>query len=400
MSHTEICLDLSVPLHIRLEHLKHLDTHEVDNLLECLCSMYNIHPTYLALQYLQALILDDHACLKRRIRIAEACDLGRTVLYLLTRIRDAQERIMCIEMFSNPFLKIHAYAVLFTRAPLELAMQIMKNMYRIASYPIPYLLWFEKQLRNAEILYKYRANCADFILRTGLAPKAMEDEARKFLRLMDRDDAVYTHRENVHLFVPRMQTLDRIFERAQDEKCDSQEILSFAIENRYSTKLLRQRILNDKTTLGSFRRHFTLEELLCAVWPLLTEDLRHVLLQDMESSDTTEEQGWMCTTGYYNRILNVYQCMSGENTFDLLYEIEDFQTRFFEKLNRELQSHDVESELATELTESSEEHRIRYLTFRIHSLPKVLDEMRQEYDSLSSDQFDEWVSQALRKYEM
>ena len=405
MNHVEICLDLSVPLQMRLEHLTYLRSDEVDNILECMCSMYNIHPTFLGAQYLQCLILQNHACLRRRIRIAEACDLGRTVLYLLTRITNPQERIGCIEMFTNPFLKVHAYAVLFTHASVEIRIQIMKNMYRLPVLQGDYIRWFIAQMRDETLEYKYRANCADFVLRHASEPK-QQQEARAFLRLVDpvSRETLYDHHENVHLFVPRVHVLGRIL-MSGTPKTDTDDILRFLEDHKFDQTLFRQRILNDKTVLGTLQWKCTLEDLLCIVWTGLSDELRELLVEDIQSSsvlDDTSSTGWMCTTGYYNRMLNIYQAAQDETVFDLVQDRESFQEVFTQRLNAELgqvESEEEKGDIFMALTESSEAARIRYLTFRIHSLPRVIDEMRKQFSELSEDQFTEWVADALRMYE-
>lgn len=405
MEPNQICLDLSVPLHMRLECLKQLAVHEVDNVLECVCSMYNIHPTFTALQYLQVLILQGGACLRRRIRIAETCDLGRAVLYLLTRITDPQERIGCIEMFTNPYLRRHAYAVLFTHAPIDIKIQIMKNWSRLLNRPTQaHAQWFLDRMEDPELAYKYRANCADFIIRYTGSSQDMIRTAKSFLRLLDSVTykELYAHRENVHLFVPRVQALKTILSATHLERCATEEILNFLEEHKYNDKLFHERILNDKSQLGTAQWSCTLEELLQRVWKALTDDLQHMLIQDIESSVVLDEpeDEWMCTTGYYNRILNVYQSMvDDESMFDVAHERDQFQRRFFDHLNQWLNVARNKEDLLVNLSESGDARRIEYLTFRVHSLPKVIDALRIQYSHLRADQFDEWISDALRAYE-
>ena len=405
MDPSQFCLDLSIPLHMRLEYLKQLQPHEVDNVLECICSMYNIHPTFTALQYLQALILQRGVCLRRRVRIAETCDLGRAVLYLLTRITEPQERIGCIEMFTNPHLKRHAYAVLFTHAPIDIQIQIMKNWSRLLNRPSEaHAKWFLERMEDPEMEYKYRANCADFIIQYLGSSQEMIQAAKSFLRLLDpvTYKELYAHRENVHLFVPRVQALKAILTSDQLERCTTDDILDFLGEHKYNERLFRERILNDKSQLGTAQWSCTLEELLQRVWKALTEDLKHMLIQDIESSVVLDEPNdeRMCTTGYYNRILNVYQSMvDDESMFDVAYERDQFQRRFFEQLNQWLSVARNKEDLLVNLSESGDAQRIAYLTFRVHSLPKVIDALRVQYSYLRADQFDEWISDALRAYE-
>ncbi len=404
MNHVEICLDLSVPLQMRLEHLTYLSSDEVDTILECMCSMYNIHPTFLGAQYLQCLILQNHACLRRRVRIAEACDLGRTVLYLLTRIPNVHERIACIEMFSNPFLKVHAYAVLYTRASIDTRIQIMKNLYRLSTLRADYIRWFLEQMRNESLDYTCRANCADFLLRHAFLPEH-QHEARVFLKLVDPvvREQLYEHHENVHLFVPRVHVLERIL-RSGTPRTDKDDILRFLLDRQLDDEIFIRRIFNDKTILGTLQWKCTLEDLLCLVWTGLTDELRELLAHDIESSSIVDESdsGWTCTTGYYNRILNIYQAAHDEIVFDMVHDREAFQEAFTHRLNQELQGVDDEDEkgnIFMALTESSEAARIRYLTFRIQSLPRVIEEMRFQYKELSDDQFTAWIADALRMYE-
>lgn len=421
MNHAGICLDLSVPLQIRLEHLAHLQPDEVDNILECMCSMYNIHPTFLAAQYLQCLILQNHACLRRRIRIAEACDLGRTVLYLLTRIPNPHERIGCIEMFTNPFLKVHAYAVLYTHATIEVRIQIMKNLYRLSVLHADYLRWFATQMRDTTLEYKYRANCADFLL-TQIRSKLLEvqpfatyqKEAVQFLQLADTvtGKQLYAHRENVHLFVPRMHILSRILQSGTP-RTTPQQIIHFLEERGSNAKMFQQRIFNDKTVLGTGQIRCTLEDLLCIVWTDLSDDMRELLAQDIESSsvlDDPDNEGWMCTTGYYNRILNIYQVTQDEAVFDTAPTAQDkdfmqreaFQEEFTQQLNRALGrivDEEEKGNIFIALSESSEAERIQYLTFRIHTLSRIIDDLRKQFASLPDDRFTEWVADALRAYE-
>jgi hypothetical protein len=140
------------------------------------------------------------------------------------------------------------------------------------------------------------------------------------------------------------------------------------------------------------------------VWTGLTDELRELLAHDIESSTIVDESdsGWTCTTGYYNRILNIYQAAHDEIVFDMVHDREAFQEAFTHRLNQELQGVDDEDEkgnIFMALTESSEAARIRYLTFRIQSLPRVIEEMRVQYKELSDDQFTAWIADALRMYE-
>jgi hypothetical protein len=360
--------------------------------------MYNIHPTYTVAQFLQRLILEPHIALHRRIRVAETCDFGQTVLYLLTRMIDPQERIGCIELFTQPALKQHAYSVLFTRAPISLQIQIMKNYSALVPQPFVASVvdWFATQMRDDTLEYALRTNCADFLLRYAHTPKSILTESRNFLRLLEDVD-IYTHRENVHLFVPRMKALRRILRNPKT--CSSETMLTFVRDHGYNAYLFRQRILNDKTQLGTAQESCTLEELLQRIWETLTDDLRHLLLEDLESS-TDEEERWQCTTGYYNRILNIYQSvLPDEALFDASQDRDRFQARFTEILNDALKCSAEADAILDALRYSGEAARIEYLSFRVHSLPSVLEKIRAEFNHISTDQLDEWIADALRVYE-
>ena len=86
IDHVQICYDFQEPLETRMNYVKHLNKYELDELIECLCSSYNIHPRFLCLQYLYSLIMYDGIELQRRIRIAETCDLYSTILFLLHKL--------------------------------------------------------------------------------------------------------------------------------------------------------------------------------------------------------------------------------------------------------------------------------------------------------------------------
>lgn len=400
MNHEGICLDMNVPLYIRMDSLNHLSMDEVDNLIECMCSAYNIHPTFTVLQYLQHLILHEKPCLKRRVRIAESCDLGRTVLYLLTRIRNVQERISCIEMFSNPYLKFHAYCVLFYQSSIDIQIQIMKNIYTLKFLKCiesQILQWFEEQIENETHEYKYRSNCADFILLNTKPEHTIYKKAKTFLQLVGKIGNIYEHKENVHLFVPKPKVLEQIL---SDEKaCETNEIVEFIEQNHYNLSLFKARILNDKTLLGSLQIKCTLEELICAVWNELTDDLKHILIQDLESSVSGSE--WMCTTGYYNRILNVYQAMNGN---DCLIEMEKLEQQEFvqvmiQRINHALYQDEYKNDIILELPQSSEALRLKYMTFKVQTLPQLIQELKKRYSHLNSDVFDDYFSYGLRQYE-
>jgi len=400
-NHKEICLDLSVPLHIRMDSLNYLEPDDIDNLVERICSVYNIHPTFICLQYLQQLILSDKPCLKRRIRIAEACDLGRTVLYLLTRIRNIQERMSCIEMFYNPHLKFHAYCVLFYRSEIEVQIQIMKNIYRLEPLkPIreDILNWFRQQVENESLTYKYRSNCADFILLHAKSGTEIYTIAKTFLKLIGIIKNIYDHHENVHLFVPKPKVLEELCQKSRLK--DSKPIIDFIEKHGYNFKLFQARILNDKTQLGTLQHKCTLEELIQMVWEELTEDLQHILIQDIQSSLDTDNE-WMCTTGYYNRIINVYQVLSGN---DGLIEVEKLEEQEFgqvmiQKINHYLYQDEYKDDILLEMPNTSEALRMRYLNFKVHTLPQLISFLKERYPYLTQDKFDDYFSMGLRQYE-
>lgn len=396
----DVLLDFSVPIVERIVHLHALSPEEVDNLLERLCSMYNIHPTFTVAQFLQHLILEPQLDIRRRIRVAETCDFGPTVLYLLTRIQEPQDRIGCIELFTQTALKVHAYTVLFTRAPIPLQVQIMKNFSTLVPECLTptVVTWFVEQMRNDTLTYPVRTNCADFLLRYMHTPKEILTESRSFLRLLEEQtDDLYAHRENVHLFVPRMKALRRIL--SKPKSCSSEVVLQFVRDNGYNMHLFQQRILNDKTQLGTARESCTLEELLQRIWGSLTDNLRHLLLHDLESS-VDEDEEWQCTTGYYNRILNIYQSVvTDEALFDASQDRDRFQRRFTETMNTALQQVEQTDALLDALSRSGEAARIQYLSFRVHSLPSVLEHMRAEFNHIPTEQLDEWIADGLRIYE-
>jgi len=159
-----LCIDFSLSLEDRLKRVDELTSIEKDSLLEHVCSAHMINPLFIYEQYLEYLILRSDISLSRRIRIAELCDLGRTVLYLLTRMT-SQERIRCIELFSNPYLKIHAYNVLFPHVNIEIQIQILKNMYTLPRIDKTKILdkWM-LYMSDESLEYKIRSNCADAIL--------------------------------------------------------------------------------------------------------------------------------------------------------------------------------------------------------------------------------------------
>ncbi len=403
-NHYEQCLDLSLPLEERMKSMEYLKMEEVDNLIERLCSMYNIHPTFTCLKYLQALILSPKPCLKRRIRIAETCDLGRTVLFLLTRIPNLTERVSCIEMFTNPYLKHHAYLALYASKEIDeqCQIQVMKNLYRLSflKYTIEskFFEWFLSLLETASLGYKLKANCADFLLMNAPRTSKYYKEALKHLNLDKKVRNVYSHRENVHLFAPKPHVLESILKSSTRTPID--DILYFVEDNKYDVNLFTERILNDKTELTSLSLSCTLENLLCVIWGELSDDLRLILLEDIESSNE-EEDGWMCTTGYYNRMINVYQTVHQNSLLteaDLLEESEFIQyvTNY---INRHLFEDEKKEDILVDMTESSEALRIKYLTFKVSTLPQLLVHLKEKYSNLDADRFDAYFSKAIRQYD-
>jgi hypothetical protein len=390
------CIDLSLPLEIRLEATRKLSENDQDSLLEHVCSAYVIHSTFIALQYLHYLILEPSLSLTRRIRVAEMCDLGLSVLYLVTRFGSETEKVRCIEMFTNPYLKLHAYNVLYTCASLDTQIQIMKNIFTLPGVSKDNVLdWFIFKMTDDSVEYKYQSNCADAVLNRSRDLKQVQ-LARQVLQIDTFDDnpgAVYQHRENVHLFLPNLKVLDQILE--YHEKSKIEEIISFIQSLGYTEDLFCARILNDTTRFGR-NTGTTLEDLFLNVWPQLSEDLKTILIEDIYTSEVPEE-AWMCTTGYYNRILNVYQAMLTDQ--HLFESQQEFTSRLTQRINHYLVQSDEKDEIILELPHSSEERRIRYLTFKVHALPLVLKELRTEFSNLSDEGFDECFVNALRQYE-
>lgn len=389
----EVCLDLSLPLSTRLESITLLTEPESDDLIERLCSVYNIHPTFTCLEYIRAIILHPKICINRRVRIAETCDLGRSVLYLVNRL-PASQAISCIEMFSNQYLKHHAYEVLYSKCrELESKVQIVKNMFRLQHLKKIHKVffdWFKGIVLDDSIEYKIRANCADFII-INASPKSLYTTiANRFLKLDDNIN-IYEHKENVHLFTPKPEVVKHLITRGTKVSMD--EIFTFALEHDFDTELLIQRIVNDKTILNMC----TLSELLCAVWSELTDDLRVLLLGDIRDS----VNDWMCTTGYYNRIINIYQSVHKDSCLLEIGKLDEhnFTQDLIRSINKYIYTDNNKEDIILELPNASEEFRIKYLTFRIHTLPNVLDELRSRHSHLSPETFDEYFSRALRIYE-
>lgn len=387
------CIDFNQPLENRLERVGELSDTEKEALLEHICSAYLIHSLFIYEQYLEYLILRSDFPLFRRIRIAELCDLGLILLYLLTRIPTEHERIRCIEWFSNPYLKIHAYHVMFPKASLETQIQIFKNMCSLPRVDKKTILeWFMDRMTDDTLAYPLRSNCADAILNFSENSDQIQS-AKTFLGITDFSKSVWSHRENVHLFLPNMKTLETILENA--EITPLEEIVKFIETQNLPVDLFWKRIVNDKTRFG---KAITLEILITKVWSQLTPDLRKVLIEDLYSSEMEQvENQWMCTTGYYNRIINIYQTMITDQT--LFDSQQEFNSIFNQRINHYLFQSDEKDDILLEMPEKGEERRIRYLTFKIHALPLLIDELRKVFPSFSEDEFDQCFSVALRQYE-
>lgn len=416
----EICYNLQEPLEKRMEYIPLLTDYELHELIECLCSSYNIHPTFITMMYLYSLIMFNGIDLHRRIRVAETCDLYQIVMFLLHK-QPIEKRIGIIETFYNTYLKIHSYFVLYRLVENEIEftsmkIQIMKNLYTINReniFKIYYLDWFMNMMNNTELEYKHRSNCADFLLTQSSRLKDKQD-ALNFLGLNIslKDTNITEHRENVHLFAPKQKLLDTIMKDNKNTICETEEILDFIHKYNYNKDLFQTRILNDKTQIGSLSSQYTLEDIIRMVWNQLTEELQHLLIKDLESSDEKEE-GWACTTGYYNRIINIFQTTCKDTIFE--YSNEQLKLDFFHDLRKRIDNelHSVVDEkldtILEEMPYSAEEKRINYLTFKVQKLPEIINKMKDKYTSytfsdnnmlqLSEDQFDEYFTNAIRMYE-
>lgn len=388
------CIDFTFSLENRLTKIEQLTIDEKETLLEHICSSYMIHPTFVALQYLQHLILRTDFSLQRRIRVAEMCDLGLMSLYLITCISGSHERIACIEQFTNPYLKIHAYCVLYANMGInntELYIQILKNLYPLPGIRKEWIIQeFVRIMKDESLEYKHRSNCADAILHRSKDRNQLT-QARQILGIQQINGDLYTHKENVHLFIPKIKLIDQIFTELEST---SIETINEYIQTHksYPLEFFQQRIWNDKTIIGN---NYTLGIILSKVWTSLTDDLRSLLLDDLYSFQNTEDE-WMCTTGYYNRMLNVYQTLIKDTLFDLEDAFSQTLTR---KINACLYESEEKDDILLELPQSSEENRMRYLTFKVHSLPNIIKQLRDEFSDLTSQQFDDYFSTALRRYE-
>lgn len=386
-----LCIDFSLSLVERLKNVDGLTDLEKNSLMEHVCSAYMINPLFIYKEYLEYLVFRNDIPLLRRVRIAELCDLGLTLLYLLTRMPTVHERIRCIEWFSNPYLKIHAYNVLFSKVEIETQIQILKNMYSLPRVNTTNILdWWMVQLSDEKLEYKLRSNCADAILNHSQNSYQLST-AKDFLGIREISDSIYQNRENVHLFLPNMKVLEKILDQADSASLD--EIIDFIEKLEFDPELFWKRIVNDKTRFG---KGTTLEQLMTKIWNQLTSDLKEILIEDIYSSDEPEEQ-WMCTTGYYNRIINVYQSMITYQTF--FDSRKEFNYMLNQRINYYLSQSDEKEDILLEMPEKGDEKRILYLTFKIHSLPLVIEELRNNFPNLSYEEFDEYFSSGLRLYE-
>lgn len=399
----ELALDFSLTLEERMDIFSKLSVEEKDTLIETLCSVYNVHPTHLCFQYLQTLLLSKDINTQRRIRISEICEFWLLCLFLLTNL-PLRERISCIEMFSNPYLKLHAYYVLYEKVDfISEKIQILKNIYSIYSISKNYkkiiISWFTSQMENINLDYKIRTNCADFVLISKEADKQQKRRANIVLNIEQPVMDIYEHKENVHLFVPKTELIEKLLMETS-ENARLQDITEFITnEMKLDTGLFIDRIVNDKTILGGFRVRITLWELLSKLWFKLTSDLKKLMIEDLYSS---KEEEWMCTSGYYHRIINIYQTLDlGENLFtaDFLENKNEVVSFVRDEINKRMWSDENKDQILEQLTENSIEKRIAYMTFKVNTLPTLLEDIRQKFPNLKNDDFDEYVSFALNKYE-
>lgn len=395
---TNKCLDFSLPLEKRIKTLEELSSRELDETIELLCSAYIIHPVKIYLEFIYVLIQYDKLDIYRRIRIAENCDSYAIILFILHRITDTQQRIHLIESCSNPFLKIQSYFVLFHHTnEIETQIQIMKNItniyYDLYSYDlcVKYLNWFGDQL-DKDLEHKHLSNIADFVLIFSQKPsldnklKTIAKKARTHL-FKDSNLSFQDNRENVHLLNPTEQlTFD-------NPKVNQSVIIDFIQQNDYNLELFKKRILNDNTDLGN---GMTLKTVIESIWSTLTDDLRHLLFQDFENDIDTDNE-WSCTSGYYHRMLNIYQAISTKNIFQT-NESKEFSDYIKSRINFYLSHHEDEKALE-QIIYSQDEKRINYLTFKITHYPKLITEVKEKYPNLSQDEFDHYFNAAIRSYE-
>jgi len=407
----ENCLDMSRSLQDRIDSLTLLDDQDLNEVLEIICSAFNITPVKIFEEYIYFLILYEKISISRRIRIAESCDMYRHSLYLLSKIPDTQVRISYIEMFSNPYLKIHAYMVLFHKVgkidrELEYQIQIMKNLWSLVSknYKSKYIQWFLDIMKNNEVSYNLKSNCADFLLSQDTGAVAKQ-KALQFLNISEdvlSNTEFFDHKENVHILLPKIDIVSAIVEK--NKKCKVNDIYDFIINSEYKDHInfFNKRIVNDKTSLHP-SQNITLLSLILSIWLYLSDSLKLLLIQDITSSSIKKEHEntWMCTTGYYHRILNIYQVVYQDD--NLFYEDEwvSFFRYFKNTINKSLFEDENKDVILDNMIDEIDntEFRIKYLTFKAHSLPKIISKLRTKFSFLSDDLFDDYFQKALRRYE-
>lgn len=412
-----ICLDMGAPLEERLQALTTLPPEDVDNILECLCSAYLIRPTFVVGAYLQHVILTESLSLLRRFRLAEVCDMGALALYLLARMRDRKASdtavIRAIEWLSTPALKVHAYCALYARTTHpEIQIQIHKNLLQTVPsvFHESYFRWFHAQMQSDEWAYKYRTDCADVFLRYD-TDRMRRTAARRVLGLTPahlRVLNVYDHRENVHLFVPRAHVLQRVLTLCT-QVTPLEELEHALLQSASPACHARfvERIVNDRTLLGNQDPYrCTLVQLWARVWGYLTPDLQQLLIQDVLQGGGDDDDEWMCTTGYYHRILNVFQvCAAHHIEFDEWVGDKDQQKAEFvewvyAEWTRALQDHELCGEILGELPAGTREpERMRYLRFKVHWLPQLLERARAQFTRVNAELLAEWFGDALRRIE-
>jgi hypothetical protein len=398
----QTCLDFSLSLSERVEALQTLQTDELDQLIELLGSAYMVHPTKLVLEFIHFLILYEKIDILRRIRVAETCDLYNSILYMFHTIKNTDYRIHVIESCSNPWLKVQAYYVLYTAVKnTEEEIQIMKNLFQLfkwTRFSKIYLDWFVDQMENENLAYKHQTDCADIVLMH-TTDNSIKERAKKCLGIskIQTLSKYWEHRENVHLFVPRIDVLKYIVKTFS--RTNKVVIYNFIESNHYNLEFFTRRIVNDQTKLLPLG--ITLIEVCCLVWSSLSDDLKHLLIQDLESNKSTatdESNEWNCTTGYYHRILNIFQAAFP----DLIFETEQFSS-FKKSVNRKIlegigQNHKQE-DILIEMTFSEDTKRIHYLTFKATHFPEMIESLKREYPNLTPQEFDEYFSNSIRSFE-
>jgi hypothetical protein len=395
----QTCLDFSLSFIERVEALQTLSVEELDQLIELLGSAYLVHPTKLVLEFIHVLILYEKIDIFRRIRVAETCDLYNSILYLFQTIKNIDYRIHVIESCSNPWLKIQAYYVLYASVKnIEDKIQIMKNLFQLfrwTPFSKLYLEWFIEKMEDKNLLYKHQTDCADFVL-INTTDTSIKDRAKKCLGIsrIQSMSKYWEYRENVHLFVPRIDVLKYIVKTFS--KTNKIVLYNFIETHKYNLDFFIRRIVNDQTRLLPL--HITLMDICCLVWSSLSDDLKHLLIQDIESNSKNTDEEWNCTTGYYHRILNIFQAAFP----DLIFETEQYSS-FKKSVNDKIlqgigQDHKQE-DILIEMTFSEETTRIHYLTFKATHFPEMIESLRKEYPDLCPQEFDEYFSKAIRSFE-